>query len=115
MNHPSLRPPVSVNSFSLVLSLSRPEDRQIPAGTPAPCEMNPSCRAAPELVAWPFVRARTVSLFELPVRRPVATAMFFVAVLILGAIAWQRIAVELLPPVKQLITSPLLMILRTPT
>ena len=37
--------------------------------------------------------------FALPVRRPVATAMFFLAIFLLGAIAWQRIPVELMPPV----------------
>jgi multidrug efflux pump subunit AcrB len=40
-----------------------------------------------------------MSPFALPVRRPVATAMFFLAVFMLGAIAWQRIPVELMPPV----------------
>jgi len=38
--------------------------------------------------------------FSLPVRRPVATSMLFVGVLLLGLIAWQRIPVELLPPVS---------------
>ena len=41
-----------------------------------------------------------MSPWGLPVRRPVATSMFFVAVLLLGLIAWQRIPVELLPPVS---------------
>ncbi len=40
-----------------------------------------------------------MSVFSLPVRRPVATAMFFLAIFLLGAIAWQRIPVELMPPV----------------
>ena len=40
-----------------------------------------------------------MSPFSLPVRRPVATAMFFLGIFILGAIAWQRIPVELMPPV----------------
>jgi len=40
-----------------------------------------------------------VNLFSLPVRRPVATAMFFVAIFLLGAIAWVRIPVELMPAV----------------
>jgi multidrug efflux pump subunit AcrB/ABC-type multidrug transport system ATPase subunit len=38
-----------------------------------------------------------MNLFSLPVRRPVATAMFFLAVLLLGVVAWQRIPVELFP------------------
>ena len=37
--------------------------------------------------------------FTLPVRRPVATAMFFLAIFLLGGIAWYRIPVELMPPV----------------
>ena len=41
-----------------------------------------------------------MSPWGLPVRRPVATSMFFVAVVLLGLIAWQRIPVELLPPVS---------------
>lgn len=36
----------------------------------------------------------------LPVRRPVATAMFFAALILLGLLAWQRIPVELFPPVS---------------
>ena len=41
-----------------------------------------------------------MSPFELPVRRPVATAMVFVAVVLLGLIAWNRITVELLPSIS---------------
>ena len=51
--------------------------------------------------------AAGVSPFNLPVRRPVATAMLFCGILLLGWIAWNplelppsRIAVELLPPVS---------------
>ena len=40
-----------------------------------------------------------MSPFSLPVRRPVATAMFFLAIFLFGAIAWYRIPVELMPPV----------------
>ncbi|NIM02360.1 MAG: ATP-binding cassette domain-containing protein [Acidobacteria bacterium] len=40
-----------------------------------------------------------MNVLSLPVRRPVATAMFFLAVLMLGVIAWLRIPVELMPPV----------------
>lgn len=36
----------------------------------------------------------------LPVRRPVATAMVFLAFGILGLLAWKRLPVELLPPVE---------------
>lgn len=38
-----------------------------------------------------------MSLLSIPVRRPVATAMFYLAVVLLGVIAWQRIPVELFP------------------
>ncbi|OLT62079.1 hypothetical protein BJP37_26720 [Moorena bouillonii PNG] len=38
-------------------------------------------------------------LFAIPVRRPVATAMFFLGIVLLGLIAWQRIPVNLLPDV----------------
>ena len=41
-----------------------------------------------------------MTLYALPVRRPVATAMFFIAAMLLGLIAWQRIPVELLPPLE---------------
>lgn len=34
---------------------------------------------------------------SLPVRRPVATAMFFAAIVLLGIIGWQKIPVELFP------------------
>jgi multidrug efflux pump subunit AcrB len=38
-----------------------------------------------------------VNLLTLPIRRPVAVAMFFLAIVLVGAIAWQRMPVELLP------------------
>ena len=41
-----------------------------------------------------------MNLFRLPVQRPVATSMFFLGVLLLGWISWQRIPVELMPPVS---------------
>jgi multidrug efflux pump subunit AcrB len=41
-----------------------------------------------------------VNLYTLPVRRPVATAMFFAGVLVLGLFALRRIPVELLPAVS---------------
>jgi len=41
-----------------------------------------------------------VNAYTLPVRRPVATSMFFLALLLLGLLAWVRIPVELLPPVS---------------
>ena len=48
-----------------------------------------------------------MNLFSLPVRRPVATTMVFVAMLMLGWAAWNplelppsRLPVELLPPVS---------------
>jgi HAE1 family hydrophobic/amphiphilic exporter-1 len=41
-----------------------------------------------------------VSVFGLPIRRPVATSMVFLGVLLLGLVAWYRIPVELLPPVS---------------
>jgi multidrug efflux pump subunit AcrB/ABC-type multidrug transport system ATPase subunit len=37
---------------------------------------------------------------RLPVRRPVATAMFFTAIVLLGIIGWQKIPVELLPDLE---------------
>jgi len=37
------------------------------------------------------------NLFALPVRRPVATSMVFLALVLLGAFAWYRIPIELLP------------------
>jgi multidrug efflux pump subunit AcrB/ABC-type multidrug transport system ATPase subunit len=37
---------------------------------------------------------------ELPIRRPVATAMVFVAVVILGIVGWVRLPVELIPPLQ---------------
>ena len=39
----------------------------------------------------------TVNLLALPVRRPTATSMLFLALVLLGAFAWYRIPVELLP------------------
>jgi multidrug efflux pump subunit AcrB/ABC-type multidrug transport system ATPase subunit len=41
-----------------------------------------------------------MSLHTLPVRRPVATAMLFVGIFLLGLVAWWRIPVELMPPVQ---------------
>jgi len=38
--------------------------------------------------------------FSLPIRRPVATSMLFVAIFLLGWIAWQRLPVELTPPIS---------------
>lgn len=38
-----------------------------------------------------------MNLFAIPVRRPVATAMFFLAILLLGFVGWQRMPVELFP------------------
>jgi len=40
------------------------------------------------------------SLFSLPIRRPVATSMVFLAITLLGVIGWHRIPVELLPPLQ---------------
>ncbi len=37
---------------------------------------------------------------ELPIRRPVATAMVFIAVVILGIVGWMRLPVELIPPLE---------------
>jgi len=39
-----------------------------------------------------------VNPFRLPVERPVATSMFFLAVVLLGVVGWSRIPVELMPP-----------------
>ena len=39
-----------------------------------------------------------MNVFAIPVRRPVATAMFFLGIFLLGAIAWIKIPVELVPP-----------------
>ena len=38
-----------------------------------------------------------MSWLALPVRRPVATAMLYLALVLLGVVAWQRIPVELFP------------------
>ena len=40
-----------------------------------------------------------MNLFSIPIRRPVATTMFFLALFLLGLIAWQRMPVELIPPI----------------
>src|SRR5690606_26692207 len=39
----------------------------------------------------------TFSLVAVPVRRPTATSMFFLALVLLGLFAWYRIPIELLP------------------
>tara|TARA_Y100000031_G_scaffold34279_1_gene38317 strand:- start:1005 stop:5798 length:4794 start_codon:yes stop_codon:yes gene_type:complete len=41
-----------------------------------------------------------VNFLMLPIRRPVAVSMFFVGVMLLGAIAWQRLPVELFPALE---------------
>ncbi|HKQ60094.1 MAG TPA: efflux RND transporter permease subunit, partial [Candidatus Polarisedimenticolaceae bacterium] len=41
-----------------------------------------------------------MSFYGLPVRRPIGTVMFFGALLLLGALAWQRIPVELFPQIS---------------
>ena len=38
-----------------------------------------------------------MSLLALPIRRPVAVAMFFLGIVLVGAVAWQRMPVELFP------------------
>jgi len=38
-----------------------------------------------------------MSLLTLPIRRPVAVAMFFLSIVLVGAVAWRRMPVELLP------------------
>ena len=38
--------------------------------------------------------------FSLPIRRPVATSMLFVAIFLMGWIAWERLPVELTPPIS---------------
>jgi multidrug efflux pump subunit AcrB/ABC-type multidrug transport system ATPase subunit len=40
-----------------------------------------------------------VTLYGLPVQRPVATAMFFLAIFLLGGVAWWQMPVELIPPI----------------
>ena len=40
------------------------------------------------------------NLLDLPVRRPVAVAMVFVGMVILGLVGWQRIPVELMPAIQ---------------
>ena len=42
----------------------------------------------------------SLNLLELPVRRPVAVAMVFVGMVILGLVGWQRIPVELMPAIQ---------------
>ncbi len=41
-----------------------------------------------------------MNLLDLPVRRPVAVAMFFLAIVLLGVVAWLRIPVELFPTIQ---------------
>ena len=41
-----------------------------------------------------------MSWYEIPVKRPVATSMFFCAILLLGIVGWQRIPVELIPDLE---------------
>ncbi|GIS69640.1 MAG: hypothetical protein CM1200mP9_04610 [Gammaproteobacteria bacterium] len=41
-----------------------------------------------------------MSIIDLPTQRPVAVTMFFVGVVLLGLIAWQRMAVELFPALE---------------
>ena len=41
-----------------------------------------------------------MNLLMLPIHRPVAVSMFFVGVMLLGAIAWQRLPVELFPALQ---------------
>ena len=41
-----------------------------------------------------------MKLLDLPVRRPVAVAMAFLAMVLLGLVAWQRIPVELMPAIQ---------------
>ena len=36
-------------------------------------------------------------MLSLPIRRPVAVAMFFLGIVLVGAVAWQRMPVELFP------------------
>ena len=38
--------------------------------------------------------------YEIPVRRPVATSMFFCAILLLGIVGWIKIPVELIPDLE---------------
>jgi multidrug efflux pump subunit AcrB/ABC-type multidrug transport system ATPase subunit len=40
------------------------------------------------------------SLIGLPARRPTATAMFFLALVLLGIFAWYRVPIELMPPLS---------------
>ncbi|MFN7966381.1 MAG: efflux RND transporter permease subunit [Acidobacteriota bacterium] len=41
---------------------------------------------------------RTARLRSLPVRRPIATSMLFLGLVLIGAIAWRQLPVELFPP-----------------
>ena len=45
-------------------------------------------------------RRKGWNLLDLPVRRPVAVAMLFVGMVILGLVGWQRIPVELMPAIQ---------------
>lgn len=45
-------------------------------------------------------RFASMNLLDLPVRRPVAVAMVFVGMVILGLVGWQRIPVELMPAIQ---------------
>jgi multidrug efflux pump subunit AcrB/ABC-type multidrug transport system ATPase subunit len=38
--------------------------------------------------------------YSLPIRRPVATSMFFAAILLLGIVGWQKIPIELVPDLE---------------
>ncbi len=38
-----------------------------------------------------------MNFLMLPIYRPVAIAMFFLGIMILGGVAWQRMPVELIP------------------
>ena len=41
-----------------------------------------------------------MTILELPVRRPVAVAMLFMALVVLGLVAWQRLPLELMPALQ---------------
>ena len=41
-----------------------------------------------------------MSVLDLPVRRPVAVAMVFLGIVLLGLVAWQRMPVELFPALE---------------
>ena len=42
----------------------------------------------------------SMSLVTLPIRRPVAVSMFFLGIMLVGAVAWQRMPVELFPAIS---------------